>query len=258
MTPNILFLDIETSPNLAYVWRMWKENISPKQLLDASSILSYAAVWNDETLVHYHDVRDGLEEEILLDEIIDMLDKADFVVGHNASFFDIPVINARAILAGLAPPSPYKVIDTCTVMKRNFKFPHNSLEYASTVFDLKHKKDGHKKFPGFELWKECLNGNEDAWNEMEEYNIYDTLAVRDLYYVLRPWIPNHPNVAVHVESDQELCPSCGSNHLHRRGYAYTNTGKYQRFQCQECWGWSRTRFTEYLKEVRKQLLVKAV
>jgi hypothetical protein len=49
-----------------------------------------------------------------------------------------------------------------------------------------HKKKRHAKFPGFELWRECLAGNHEAWDEMREYNIDDVLSLEELYLVMRP------------------------------------------------------------------------
>lgn len=54
-------------------------------------------------------------------------------------------------------------------------------------FCKKYKKLKHKKFPGHELWKECLKGNKEAWNEMRKYNIHDVLATEELYNVLKQW-----------------------------------------------------------------------
>src|SRR3546814_3161025 len=86
----------------------------------------------------------------------------------------------------------------------------------------------------FELMLACMIGDGKAWKEMEEYNIVDTLSVRDVYHAMRPWIRNHANLAVHIEADTVVCTKCGGNHLHRRGYAYTTVGKYARYQCVDC------------------------
>src|SRR3546814_5924754 len=110
----------------------------------------------------------------------------------------------------------------------------------------------------FRAWLAYMRGDEKAWKEMEEYNIVDTLSVRDVYHAMRPWIRNHANLAVHIEADTVVCPKCGGNHLHRRGYAYTNVGKYARYQCVDCGGWARSRYTEYPKDHAKALLTNAV
>lgn len=253
---NILYVDIETAPSLAYVWRMWKENIGVKQLKEHNRVLSFSAIWNDDddSKVMYFENRSHNDKK-LIKTYLTLADRADVIIGHNVQNFDCATMNGRAMILGLKPPSPYKVVDTYQAAKKEFKLEANSLEYLSAVLGVKNKKLSHKKFPGFELWSECLAQNEEAWDEMKEYNIVDTLAVREVYKIMRPWIRNHANLAVFEESAESVCPKCGSHHLQRRGYAYTNVGKYQRFVCTDCDGWSRTRFTEYPKDRAKNLLV---
>lgn len=256
--PKILYLDIETAPKLAYVWRFFKEMIGAKQVKEHGHIMSFSAIWNDDddANILYYENRTQDDTDITT-RLIRLFDEADFVIGQNVQNFDCATINGRALVLGIKPPSPYKVIDTYQAAKKYFKFESNSLEYLTTILNVKHKKLSHAKFPGFELWLGCINQNPEAWAEMKEYNIVDTLAVRDVYKEMRPWITNHANMAVYDESSEHACPKCGSKHLHRRGYSYTNVGKYQRFHCQDCGGWSRTRFTERAKAAARSLLTNA-
>lgn len=256
--PKILYLDIETAPTLGYVWRLWKENIGVKQIKDNMRVLSFSAIWNDdpEKKVMYFEER-GKSDKPLIKKFLELANEADVIIGHNVQNFDCATMNGRAMILGLKPPSPYKVVDTYQVAKNEFKIEANSLEYLSLVLGIKNKKLSHKKFPGFELWAECLVQNDEAWEEMKLYNIVDTLAVREVYKIMRPWIRNHANMAVFEEAEGMICPKCGSHHLQRRGFAYTNVGKYQRFVCKDCGGWARTRFTEYPKDKAKNLLVNA-
>jgi predicted RNA-binding Zn-ribbon protein involved in translation (DUF1610 family) len=90
---------------------------------------------------------------------------------------------------------------------------------------------------------------------MREYNEYDVLALEELYLILRPWDRRHPNVDVYDDNNEaHACPVCGSYHVEKRGFARTNSGKYQRFQCQECGAWSRSRFTLNTTAKRKATL----
>lgn len=250
---RVLILDIETSPNVAYVWRFWKENVGAKQVLQNGTMLSFAAKWLDEGGVVYEDVSNQSELKMLA-VLFKLLDEADIVVAHNGDKFDLPHIQGRGLVLGLKPPAPYKTIDTVKVARDQFNFPSNSLEYLSKVLDLKNKKDGHKKFPGFELWLGVLANNPEAWAEMKEYNIMDILALEELYLRFRPYMRNHPNVAVHEEAEEPLCPKCGSKHIHFRGYAYTNVGKYHRFQCNDCGGWGKSRYMLQPANIRKNIM----
>lgn len=240
---KILILDIETSPNLVYTWGHWKQNISPNQVVTPTDTLSYAAKWLGGDEVFYGENRRGNDRQII-SEICNLLDEADMVVAHNGDRFDIPRIKARALVHGLRPISPFKSIDTLKIAKREFGFQANSLEYLLNILKCRVRKGGHKKFPGFTLWTECLKGNEEAWAEMREYNILDIMSLEELYLKFRPWSTLHPNVAIFSEEKEKpVCPKCGHTHMHYRGYAYTSVGKYHRLQCTSCGGWSRTRFT---------------
>jgi len=133
--PNILYLDIETAPKLAYVWRFFKENIGAKQVKEHGHIMSFSAIWNDDAdfLCHYHENRTD-DDSYITQRLIDYLDKADIVIGHNVDKFDCNTINGRALVMGIRPPSPYKIVDTWQSAKKHFKFESNSLEYLSKVW----------------------------------------------------------------------------------------------------------------------------
>lgn len=252
---RILLLDVETAPNVAYVWKFWKENVGAKQVIENSYMLSFAAKWLGEKEIFYEDLSNQREKDMLL-PLHKLLDDADIVVAHNGDGFDLPHIQGRFLLHGIKPPSPYKQVDTVKVARKEFNYPSNSLEYLSNVLDLAIKKGGHKKFPGFELWLGVLRNDPEAWKEMREYNIDDIKVLELLYLKFLPYMRFHPNVNVYDdEHDDVKCPKCGSNHIHRRGYAHTNVGRYHRFQCNDCGGWGRTRVQDIDKNARKNIIV---
>lgn len=253
--PRILVLDIETFPNVAHVWRFYKENVGAKQVVEHATLASFAYKWLGEDNVYYFDTQHQSEKK-LLKELISVLDVADIVIAHNGAKFDLPTIQGRAMVAGLKPPSPYKIIDTLLVAKYEFNFPANSLEYLAIILGCA-PKGGHKQFPGFELWEQCMKGNAEAWEEMRIYNIQDVNTLEEVYQKMKPWMRRHPNVAVFQEDNDLICPKCGSKHIQRRGYVTTNVYKYQKFQCQTCGGWARTRFNEFPKDKKHALLVNA-
>ena len=62
---KILILDIETAPNLAFVWKTWKENISTDQLIEPSFIMSYSAKWLGEEEIFYAENRHKDDSELI-------------------------------------------------------------------------------------------------------------------------------------------------------------------------------------------------
>ena len=53
---KVLFLDIETSPNVAHVWGIWQQNVSLNQLMESSYTMCWAAKWQGESKVHFDSV----------------------------------------------------------------------------------------------------------------------------------------------------------------------------------------------------------
>jgi predicted RNA-binding Zn-ribbon protein involved in translation (DUF1610 family) len=257
--PRIAVLDIETAPLSSYTWGLWEQNVGLEMIAEEWSILSFSVKWLGDKKVIYHDTggrgKDRVRDDRkLLEELWKVLDQADFIIGQNAAAFDIKKINARLLIHGFKPYSPIKVIDTMLVAKKHFAFTSNKLQWLSKHL-TKAKKQAHKKFPGFELWSECIQDNKEAWAEMKKYNIADILATEELFLVLRPWIDGI-NLAVYSEAEEFACPKCGSTKVQKRGEARTTTGVYHRFQCVGgCGGWSRSRYTTNTVGKRKSLLV---
>jgi len=241
---KILLLDIETSPNTAHVWGLWQQNVSINQLMESSYVLCYAAKWLGEEDVYFDSVHQS-KPKSMLKGIHALLDSADAVIHYNGTKFDIPTLNKEFLLTKLLPPSPYKQIDLLRVVRSNFRFPSNKLDYVSQRLGLgkKHAHEGH------ELWVKCMNGDKDAWKRMQDYNIQDVVLLESLYNHLLPWIKNAPNRNLYM--DHTGCPTCGSAHLHKRGVAVSTTGSYQRYQCKSCGSWSQG-----TKSVKKSVEVK--
>lgn len=241
---KILILDIETSPNLAYVWGAYKQFVSQEQWVDKSYIMSFAAKWLGESGVIYEENRNGKDRK-LVSRLFELLSEADIVVAHNGKAFDIPVILGRGVVHGINPPSPFHVVDTCIVARRQFRFVTNSLKNLAEELGIAEKGD-HEKFPGFKLWVECIRKNPEAWEEMRKYNIQDVVTLEQLYLKLRPYITNHPHVSRGTTDEQAVaCPKCEATDIHYRGWYFTKMGlAYRKFQCLECGGWGRERYSD--------------
>lgn len=249
-----IILDIETAPSLAYVWSFWKQNIGDDMVLDYGGyIMSCSIKELNDTNVIYIENRTDNDKEIVT-EICKYLDEADFVIAHNGKKFDIPFIKARAVIHGINPPSPFKVIDTLQIAKKEMRFKRNTLDFIAKALDVPLRKLTKRQFKGFELWWECLHGNELAWEEMKQYNILDVEVLELVYLRLRPWHSNHPNTVTDKDPEMLLCPRCGSSDVIKGGYYYTNKGKYPRVKCKSCGGHCASTYTENTRETRKSLL----
>jgi RNase P subunit RPR2 len=249
---KILIIDIENAPMLSYIWKMYKENIGEKMLLRHSYMMSFACKWLGSSSVNYCETRTE-DDSKLVAAALKYLDEADIVVAHNADRFDIPKLMTYAIKNNLKPPSPFHVVDTLKVAKKYFAFSRNTLEHIANYLGCSPKLK-HQRFSGFDLWYECIRGNKEAWKEMKMYNIQDVLTLEEIYVKMLPFIKNHPSVSITQERREFVCPRCGSTNVIKRGYYTTQVGKYQRWYCKDCGGWSRSRYTELPKDVSKFLL----
>jgi DNA-directed RNA polymerase subunit RPC12/RpoP len=146
------------------------------------------------------------------------------------------------------------VIDTLLIAKEVAKFTSNKLAWLSEYL-TDTPKDEHNEFPGMALWTECLKGNKRAWAVMKKYNCIDVPATEKLYLRLRPYMIGHPNVAAYYTDDKVRCPRCASTKLVKLDKpAFTQSGQYTRYQCSDCGGFARSRYTENSKAKRLSLL----
>jgi hypothetical protein len=256
VSARVLIFDIETAPILAHVWGLWDQTVSLNMIHTDWHVLSWSAKWlgDPPSKVMYQDQRhsrDITDDKKLLTGIWKLLDQADVVITQNGISFDQKKLNARFILNGMKPPSSYKHIDTKRIASKHFAFTSNKLEYMTDKLCVRYKKQKHQKFVGFDLWKECLKGNLSAWKEMERYNKYDVLSLEELYQKLAPW-DNSVNFNLYREGDENLC-QCGSDHLVKNGFYFTNAGKFQRYLCQDCGTETHDRTNLLSKERRKKL-----
>lgn len=250
---KVLFLDIETAPTIAYTWRMYKANISQDMIVEGGYMLSCSMKWLGNDTVYYYENRSNDDKE-LTSKVLEFLNEADYVVAHNGEKFDIPYIKYRAVVNKLTPPSPFKVIDTLRIARKEFLFSRNTLANLAEELAVE-AKFTHDEFSGFKLWSACLSGNDKAWKVMQHYNKQDVITLEQVYLKLRPWSKEHPNITVEQEDTSGFrCPKCGSIHIQLRGYTFTNSSKYHKYVCRECGGWSRTRYTENSLEQRRLLL----
>lgn len=191
-----LIIDIETSPIVGLVWGVWKQNLSIDQIQQDWSILSYAAKWADEPKIFYeatggHGAGKVRDDSGLLPGLWKLLNEAERVVAQNGNKFDIKKINYRLVERGYDPPKSYRVYDTLLASRRLFAATSHKLGWLSEhLTDT--PKSKHRKFPGWELWLECLKDNPAAWAEMKKYNIQDIKATEKLWRRQQAWVRNRP------------------------------------------------------------------
>lgn len=233
---RVLLYDIETSPNVAYIWGKYEQD-ALGDFIKERQIISVAWKWLDEKKVNvlaipmlktYKSRPDDNTE--LIRKLHELMGQADVVVGHNVQEFDDKMVNTEFLSLGLTPPPPHRVIDTLAVARSRFRFNSNKLGDLGKKLGL----GGKVHTGGFELWAACLRGDAKAWANMMAYNIGDVLLLEKVYLKMRPWMSRHP----HMDPEKnKACRNCASKHIIRRGWRINRMGKYMRFQCQSCGTW---------------------
>jgi len=260
---NILLLDIETAYKKAAVWSPKQDYIAPNQMLSDFYVLCWSAKWIGDTYIysdalHYDKPRykkDPTDDYSVLETVWEMLDKAEYVVGHNMRNFDRKSLNARFIQQGMRPPSPYMVIDTLEIARREFKFTYNRLDSLAIALGVGKKIDTG----GFDLWKQIIEKQDiSAFNKMVKYCENDVIINEAVYGVLRTWDSRHPNATIGDGDTRPKCNACGSRHVTKQGLKRSITQVYQQYKCQDCGHWMRAASAEKQDKESKQSKLRSI
>jgi RNase_H superfamily len=242
--PRVLIYDLETSPNEGYTWGKWDQNVI--RFSKDWHLLSVSWKWLGERKTYVLGLDDfegyrprDRDDSALAWLLHDLFDEADIAVTHNGNSFDQPKARTRMAVHHLPPHSPMLEVDTLKVARKHFAFTSNTLEDLCRQLGLDHK--GKVDFP---LWLGCMGVDEEsnpisadecykAWRKMKRYNAQDVRILEELYLTLRPWIDNHPNMAL-LADKPGACPRCQGGPLKSTGWRYYQVTRRRRFRCVEC------------------------
>lgn len=249
---KVLYVDLETSPNIADVWGLWQQNVGLVQLRESTRIMGFGYKWRDGKSVRWvgeYDAATGefSNRQAMLEQAHRLYDRADVVVTYNGDRFDHLHFNREWVEAGMTPPSPVVSLDLFKVVKKQFRFPSNKLAYVADrlLGDTKIKHSGHQ------MWRDCLDPDVEperrrrAWAAMAKYCRQDVALMEPLHTKLLPWLPSKVNAALIAGGEVFACQKCGGEDLEKRGLAYTATRAYQQYRCRGCGGWTRDTRSEF-------------
>lgn len=230
---RILTIDIESKPLTVYTWSLWDQHVGIDQIIDHGGLLCFAAKWAGDKEVMFHsEWGDGYKP--MLEAAHRLLSEADVVVTYNGDRYDVKKLNQAFMLAGMAPPKPFKSIDLIKTNKARFDLPSRKLDYL-----VRQSGVGAKvKHQGFDLWVDCMAGDPKAHQVMEKYNRGDVIVTERAYLRLLPWLTNTPHMGMFTRNERS-CPYCGSTKLTHAEFTHTNVTSYRLLQCARCEGWSR-------------------
>lgn len=181
--------------------------------------------------------KDPMNDEIVVRKLHEILMEADILIAHNGDAFDIKKFNTRALYYGLPPVMHKHSIDTLKEARKGFKITSNALGYLGQFLGI---EDAKLDSPD---WNKILEGDANELSSMREYNKGDVILLEKVYYKLRGWIKNHPNLNPHnkikdVKGEEvQCCKNCGSVNVVKsdKPYYLRASGKMQhQFHCTDC------------------------
>jgi len=192
--PKELYLDIETSPNMAFLWSLKVPGrfVNDEMIVKDWFVISWAASWVDQKEVFSGVVSSReakrWDDKRMLKPLWALIDDADIVIGHNSDRFDLRKLNTRFLLHDYGVPRKYRTIDTLKVARKYFSFESNKLEFLNRRLGNLPKHD-------MELadWVNiCLSGDQTTLNKMAHYNVGDVKEGKKLYLRLKDWVVPFP------------------------------------------------------------------
>lgn len=286
MTPNelkklkILFVDIETVPNIGEYWRSGQKlNISPSTIVLERQVVSIQYKWagtsktkvllwtmpsrTDKAQInkfvsaldiipkHNKQAARNLllscchSDKEIITQIIELINEAHLVVGQNGDRFDLPWLKGRAWFHNLNPMTNIVSLDTLKLSRKNFNLNSHSLDYLS-----KYKGFSGKVLTSYDMWQKVYRGEIKTLNDLcKVYGKHDVDLLEAVFYDMLPYIDTtkiHFGVGVH--GNRESCEKCGSLAFVHNGYLYSKTGRKQRYKCanSQCnYRWSDSRISKF-------------
>lgn len=181
-----------------------------------------------------------INDRAIVQQLVELINESQAIVAHYGRWFDQPFLTTRALVHGLQPPKPVKLLDTWKYARNQLALTSNRLETVSHALGCKHTKF---KLP-FEVWQLAAHGDRKLLKEMQGYCENDVDTLIDTYLKMRPIIYDHPNVTgasmrAKKLGDRPSCTVCTKQppRMNAQGWRITKCYRIRQWQCQNCGSW---------------------
>ena len=202
---RILTIDIERAPGTAHFYDARTDYIAPRSVVEYPRTICFAARWYGHKRPIF--AAEWIDRDAMIRKSWELYDQADVVYTYNGKRFDDKHLQGDWIMAGLAPPRPWKAVDLFAVVKANFAFEHKSLDAVSRRLG----RPGKVHSFNMQMAIDACNGDRAAQRMMRIYNVGDIELTEWLADRLRGWITTHPHVGTF--GDDVRCNQCGGDDL---------------------------------------------
>ncbi len=244
--PKIVFYDLETLPNLKEVMKIYPKLSNYPGLTLKASITSiicfgYKILGEKTKCINAWDFKDRWKKDLnddydVVKAACEILRDADAIVTFNGKRFDEKFLKTRIVKHGFKTLPKLHHIDLCAESKRHLYLFNNSLSTVSKFL----LEDDKMENGGWDLWVDVMERSKPAMEKMTKYCIKDVDLLVPLFKKMKPFISNIPNYNSFQSGARNLCPSCGSTRIERRGFQRNKVKTYARYQCKDCSSWSRS------------------
>jgi hypothetical protein len=247
---RILILDVERLPGLTeQTW--WDRGDLKQRYIHQPTVTReprttiVCAKWYDEPDVMRFAEWDQGGRGRFLKRVHALMAEADILVGHNLDGADVPWLKGDFHVPRvghphrpkLPPLPPFKTVDTLKVLRREFKsgVPFKGLDAFCSIVGLPSKVDEYDR----DRMERAVAGSVEDRERLTDYCAGDVIATQGVYDFLRPYIANHPALAVDGEDRLMTCNRCGgkTRDIARRYVA--NVLSYSMRRCTRCKAHSR-------------------
>jgi len=231
---NVVTLDLERFKGRAEI-EFWDLGDYKNRRIHADSVVEWPRticvawkVYGTKRVEFASEWGDG--RETMLRRVWEVVDKADYITGHNVERFDLRHLNTEWAELGLTAPAPPKVIDTLKEARKVFGAESKTLDALCKRFGVTAKTGKYD----LEVARRALAGSLKDQREITTYCKGDVLASEGFVDRLRGWIPSHPHNLNGTANDRPTCNQCWGDRLVRNGIQLANQISYVRWRCEDC------------------------
>lgn len=239
-----LYFDIETSPDIAFVWRCgYNLTVSHDSIIEERKIICICWKWEGDKKVHSLNWDSGQNDKSMLAEFIKVANEADEIVGHFVDGFDMPWVRTRCLFHDLDAFPSYKTIDTKALASKNFYFNSNKLDYIAKFLGF-----GGKIETRYQMWIDItLNNDRRVLADMVKYCKKDVVLLEKVWKKLSLVTPHKTHVGVMKGQGKWTCPRDGSKHVKASKRIITAAGSVKhQMQCKTCGGYFTINAATYI------------
>lgn len=190
--------------------------------------------WIGEKKIHFAAEWEDGGAPAFAQTVRDVMHEADIITGHYVNAADRKWLNSLFRDHHIDWPSKSRVVDTCTIARRDLGDESMTLDALCKRFGIPTKSGKYNPA----VARAACEGDPKAQREVKLYNCGDVEASTGLYFVTLPLAHGHPHVAPVKGTTTPCCPRCASTNVHRDGSWSSGVYVYERHRCDACIGTS--------------------